>query len=168
MKSLRKITQKWHFWNRCFCRKYLLLALLLCSLSCGSEEKGNAAPSEAPLKEEQNISGFENFEEEILVEYPAAGEKISSPLEIRGKARGSWFFEATAPVELVLENGEIIARSYITATGDWMTEDFVPFTAEVSFPLPKVSSGYLVMKNANPSGLPGHDRKIKIPVQFPD
>ena len=174
MKSLRKIPQKWPFWNLCFRKIILLLGVIFCSLSCGSEGKKKASSSEELQKEERSKeenqikADFANFEDEIKINEPIPGETVSSPVIIKGKARGSWFFEATAPVELVSGKGEILAHGYITAIGDWMTEDFVPFKAEISFPLPKTETGYLIMRNANPSSLPEHDRKIEIPVKFLD
>ena len=168
MKSLRKMIQKWHFGKLIFLRNFLFLSLLLIIFSCGSEERKEPYSSEESTKEEQTTASFENFEEEIVVEHPAPGEMISSPLKIKGKARGSWFFEATAPVELVSVKGEAIAQGYLTARGDWMTEDFVPFEAVIKFPKPKTAAGFLVLKNANPSGLPEQEKTIRIPVYFAD
>ena len=64
---------------------------------------------------------------------PVVGQTINSPLSITGEARGTWFFEATFPVVLTNWDGLIIAEGYATAQGDWMTEEFVPFTAELEF-----------------------------------
>ena len=107
----------------------------------------------------------ENLEELIKLEQPQEEMSISSPLKIRGEARGYWFFEASAPVRLINEKGNLIAEKYITATEDWMTEDWVPFEGELEFET-KEKRGYLVLNRANASGKPEHDRVLRLPVVF--
>ena len=72
----------------------------------------------------------------IRVTSPEPYEFIESPLIVTGEARGYWFFEASFPVTLVDWDGLIIAEGYATAEGDWMTEEFVPFTATLEFEVP--------------------------------
>lgn len=104
---------------------------------------------------------------DIVVTSPRAGEAISSPLEIRGEARGMWFFEASFPVVLVDWDGLIIAESFATADGEWMTEDFVGFTATLEFETPEFGErGALILQKDNPSGLPENDDAIEIPITF--
>lgn len=92
--------------------------------------------------------------------------RVQSPLLIVGEAR-LWYFEATFPVRLLNAAGREIAVGYASADGDWMTEDWVPFTAELSFPAqPSGSVGTLVLEKDNPSGLPEHDDRVEIPVKF--
>jgi len=102
----------------------------------------------------------------ILVETPKANEMISSPLIVGGKARGFWFFEATFPIKLFDENGELLASAIAQAQSDWMTEDFVPFSAELKFGHPKTERGTLVLEKDNPSGLPESADELRIPVMF--
>lgn len=105
----------------------------------------------------------------IVVDQPAPLTKISSPLTVKGKARGTWFFEATFPIVLVDWDGKIIAESHATATSDWMTEDFVPFEAIFEFQIPETAigkKGTLIFKKDNPSGLPEHDDALEIPITF--
>jgi hypothetical protein len=97
---------------------------------------------------------------------PRPGDTIMNPLVIEGEARGYWFFEATAPVELYNNSGVQIASGYIEAQGEWMTEDFVPYTGTLDFPPAASGSGYLLIKKANASGLPEHDDSLSIPVVF--
>ena len=101
----------------------------------------------------------------IRVAVPEENAAVSSPLTIRGEARGSWFFEATFPVEL-RSSGAVIARGYVEATDNWMTEDFVPFTGTLEFSMPDADTGVLVLEKANPSGLPEHAAEVSIPVRF--
>ncbi len=112
-----------------------------------------------PEREREHIQNL------IKVEVPAKNATVSSPLKIRGKAKGYWYFEASAPVKLVDENGKLIAEKFISATEEWMTEDWVPFEAEINFETNK-KRGYLIFNRANASGKPEHDRSLKIPVEF--
>lgn len=102
---------------------------------------------------------------DISVSSPEPNESVSSPLLIQGEARGFWFFEASFPVTLVNWDGLIIAEGIATAEGEWMTEDFVPFTAELEYDAPEDNSrGALILKKSNPSGLPENDDAIEIPI----
>ncbi|MFA5987054.1 MAG: Gmad2 immunoglobulin-like domain-containing protein [Candidatus Paceibacterota bacterium] len=103
----------------------------------------------------------------IQVNFPKPNGLVSSPLKITGKARGSWFFEASFPVTLVNWDGLIIAEGVAQATSDWMTEDFVPFEATLEFEKPTYkNNGALILKNDNPSGLSQNDKSIEIPILF--
>src|SRR6185436_520379 len=57
-----------------------------------------------------------------------AGDTVSSPLTVTGEARGNWYFEASFPAVLVDWDGKIIAQLPAQAQGDWMTQEFVPFS----------------------------------------
>ncbi|WP_339647422.1 Gmad2 immunoglobulin-like domain-containing protein [uncultured Salegentibacter sp.] len=104
----------------------------------------------------------------IKVEKPAVNTLINSPIQISGEARGTWFFEAEAPVRLVDKNYITLAETSIKAKGEWMTNDFVPFSTELSFGnFPEDEKGYLIFEKANASGKPELDRKFTLPVRFP-
>lgn len=103
----------------------------------------------------------------IQLETPRPNQVISSPLTIKGTARGSWFFEASFPVVLTDWDGKIIAQGVAQAKSNWMTTDFVPFEATLKFVVDKASysnKGSLILKKDNPSGLPEHDDALEIPV----
>jgi len=104
----------------------------------------------------------------IQVENPKANELISSPLLVKGKARGSWYFEADFPVKLFDNNGFLLGVIPAQAQGNWMTEDFVDFKATLPFAVPSTSRGKLVLEKDNPSGLPEHDDELTVPVNFSD
>jgi len=101
---------------------------------------------------------------EIIVTNPQANQSVTSPLEIQGQARGSWFFEAVFPVGLINDRGQEIGHTQAHATSDWMTENYVPFTAEIIYEATATSSGWLVFNNDNPSGLPENSKEFKVPV----
>ncbi|MBI4137257.1 Gmad2 immunoglobulin-like domain-containing protein [Candidatus Roizmanbacteria bacterium] len=114
----------------------------------------------------RDIGNELEFSDEIIVDNPRPNQTITSPVTITGQARGSWYFEATFPIELVDENGNQVATSFATAQDEWMTEEFVPFTAEISFSIPKTKQGELLIRNANPSGLPENQKELALPIVF--
>jgi hypothetical protein len=129
------------------------------------------APSnktEIPSDVLMHIGEKSNF---IVVSAPEPLSTISSPLTLRGEARGYWFFEATFPVVLVDWDGKIIAEGYVTADDEWMTEDFVTFKGTLEFEDPSWEEdfskrGSLIFQKNNPSGLPENDDALEIPVRF--
>jgi len=102
---------------------------------------------------------------EIIISEPQAGDLVVSPLIVKGQARGSWFFEASLPVKLVGANNQVIVAHYGTAESDWMTTEFVPFTAILEFNT-TATSGLLIVSKDNPSGLSENDNSFQIPVNF--
>jgi len=102
----------------------------------------------------------------IRIENLRANEQISSPLIVKGSARGFWFFEADFPIKLFDENGSLLTVAIAQAQGEWMTEDFVPFSAELNFESPKTKKGTLVLEKDNPSGLIENADELKIPIIF--
>lgn len=102
----------------------------------------------------------------IRVYTPKENETIRSPLRVTGEARGNWYFEANFPIRLYTEDGKEIAVAIAQAQGEWMTTEFVPFLATLSFPAPTTEKGILVLEKDNPSGLPENEAQIRIPIQF--
>ena len=103
----------------------------------------------------------------IHIAGPFPNTVVSPPFRVTGEAVGSWYFEATFPIILKDSKGNIIASTHATANGNWMTEKFVPFEANVTFlKQPSGSRGTLVLKKDNPSGLPANDASVEIPVVF--
>ncbi len=103
----------------------------------------------------------------IRLTTPRPGNTVSSPLIIKGEARGNWFFEASFPVMITDWDGLIIGEGYAQADGEWMTSEFVPFTATLKFTQATTTHsnrGTLILKKDNPSGLPEHDDALEIPV----
>ncbi len=105
----------------------------------------------------------------ITVDTPAPGAVIESPLTIRGRARGNWFFEGDFPILLKDADGDVIARSFVTAADESMTPEFVAFSGSLSFTKPKPGSrGTLVFVKDNPSDQAELDDSTAIPVFFAD
>ena len=136
-----------------------------CQFVCPTTESEVVAPEVA--------AAIAALADRIVLSTPTPGATITSPLVIEGQARGNWFFEASFPVVLTNWDGLIIAEGVATAKGDWMTEDFVPFTATLTFLNPMTATspdfmtrGSLILQRDNPSGLPEYDAALEIPVRF--
>ena len=102
----------------------------------------------------------------ITVTAPLPGEIIESPLSVRGEARGNWYFEAQFPVMVYDANGKLLGSAPAHASGDWMTTNYVPFSATVTFLPSGTATGTLVLKKDNPSGLPQNANQLVLPVSF--
>lgn len=107
---------------------------------------------------------------EVVVETPQRGDLVTSPLLVKGKARGTWFFEANLPVTLKDQDGKILAQKGFMANppagGDWMTEDYVEFEDSLTFTAPTTEFGVLIIQNDNPSGLEENEKSFAVPVRF--
>lgn len=108
----------------------------------------------------------EEIESDIVLVSPRPNAIISSPFKISGEAVGSWFFEASFTADLVNNEGEVISTAILTAGGEWMTEEMVPFSGELEFDNVSAGNGKLILKSANPSGLPEHQKIFSISVKF--
>ena len=114
----------------------------------------------------ENIGNTLEKSDLIVVDNPRSNQVVTSPLEISGKARGTWFFEAEFPVRLYDVEGQEIAVGIAKAQGEWMTEEFVPFMATLTFKTPLADKGELVFEKSNPSDLPENTDSLRIPVRF--
>lgn len=103
---------------------------------------------------------------EIQPDSPLPGALVTSPLLVTGDARGTWYFEANFPVKLLDANGNVLVQHYAEAQSDWMTTDFVPYQATLTFPVPTTATGTLILEKANPSGLPANEASVSIEVSF--
>jgi len=134
---------------------------------------GNPAMESWPR---QCRAGDETFTEDIGNEFektdlirsttPRPNQTITSPLEISGEARGTWFFEASFPVKIIDGNGRVLLNSFVGTEDDWMTEDFVAYAGTLDFPTPTTKKGTLLLEKNNPSGIPEYDDALRIPVRF--
>ncbi|MCF7795868.1 Gmad2 immunoglobulin-like domain-containing protein [Patescibacteria group bacterium] len=105
----------------------------------------------------------------IQIENPRPNQIISSPLNIKGQARGFWFFEADFPIILKNESGEIIAEGIAEAKNNWMTTEFVQFESTLEYNLDENlynKKGKLILKKDNPSDIPENDDFLEVPIIF--
>ena len=124
----------------------------------------------AVVFENQKAKPF-GYKDLVILETPLPEAQVVSPLVIKGKARGNWFFEASFPIILADWDERIIAEGIAQAKSDWMTADLVPFEATLEFQKPEFigdfsKRGFLILKKDNPSGLPEHDDALEITVWF--
>lgn len=112
----------------------------------------------------EDIGNVLDKDQLIRVIEPKPNDIISSPVTIVGTARGTWFFEASFPVTLETASGTVVAVGVATALTDWMTEEFVPFKAELTFSSSFDGEASLILKKDNPSGLPEKDDSLVFPV----
>lgn len=109
----------------------------------------------------------------IVVDSPLIESTVSaSPVTIKGRAKGNWFFEASAPVNIVNWDGLIIGQGYVTVDQgyDWMTTDMVPFTGTITYDATQLGAykyGWIIMKKDNPSGEPQFDDSLEFKIFFP-
>lgn len=139
--------------------------LLLGVVACGPAAERRPEPAgQTPAPPEPATATADSL---VRLATPAPGDTVSSPLLLRGEARGTWYFEASFPVRLLDAGGQEIAVTYATAQGEWMTTQFVPFTSTVTFVSPPAgTAGTLVLVKDNPSGEPEFDDERRIPVVF--
>jgi len=124
----------------------------------------------------ENIGNANELADLIVVDSPRPNETIKSPITIIGKARGTWFFEASFPIKIYkygtntdgtadIKSSEI-GTGIAQAKSDWMTQDFVEFSATIEFTKPANPDGAIVLMKDNPSGLEENDNQLLIPVKF--
>jgi len=155
--------------------KFILIfsALLLLSpfSGCMEDKKEKVSDEAGPISEDTTLISKDSDEEQetgdlIQVTFPRPGAEITSPLQIRGKARGTWYFEGDFPVRLFDAQGNEIAIAIATAQGEWMTEDWVDFEATMEFEVPTSGDGVLVFQKSNPSDMRELDREYRMEVGF--
>jgi len=145
----------------------LLIAGLWAAMRAPADNDGMGGNTD---KQDDNDRDDQDFAGNNLIHVfaPKPNEIITSPVHIKGEARGNWYFEATFPITIADSVGRNLANTFITAKGGWMTEDFVPFDEQITFASPQTeaAAGTIILHKSNASGLPEHDDRISIPVRF--
>lgn len=173
---------------------FILFSLMLLTACSASDQNGTPSSStpaveedaennnennNPPVEEEvenededeevDNEGGKEAFvEDKITVNTPKINDEISSPVTVRGEARGTWFSEGSFVVKLLDANQKELTHENATSTKEWMTEEFIPFQAVLTFDMSNVDTdtGTIILEKDNPSGLPENAGKLEIPVKF--
>jgi len=115
----------------------------------------------------QDIGNIPEKMDLINLESPGPNQTVNiSPIPLKGQARGNWFFEGSFPVEIRDENGNIISSGIAKAEGEWMTEEFVPFTASLTVKTGFNGNAQLILRKDNPSGIPELDDELHIPLRI--
>lgn len=102
----------------------------------------------------------------IVLTIPIANSSVVSPLFVQGSAPGTWYFEASMPVDILNAEMQVVSSGYVTAQGDWMTTNSVPFSGTLTFTSASNTNGYIRFKKSNPSGESKYEQSILIPVSF--
>lgn len=157
-------------------RRYMIIVLLVvfATLFWGLTKSISNAPVKNPEKENMNPEPVPAQKEgKIVVLSPLPESTVSaSPVVIKGQAVGNWFFEASAPVDIVNWDGLIIGQGYISVDQgyDWMTTDMVPFTGVINYDASQLGAykyGWIIMRKDNPSGEPQFDDSLEFKILFP-
>lgn len=125
------------------------------------------APSVTDIGLKQDPTLFDiGIDDMLVITAPEPDTFVSSPLIVRGRARGSWYFEASFPLKIYDSLGQELGAMPAQVQSEWMTNDFVNFSALLEFRPSTTATGTLVFEKDNPSGLPQNDLKFELPVRF--
>lgn len=141
--------------------KYLYITGGIClvlALSFLAITKNKNIPAVIPS--EKNITYVNATLNNIVIELPFPGAVTGKAFSVIGKARGSWYFEASFPIEVQDKDGNILATGIAQAQSDWMTTEFVPFKADIKVPDTYIGKAKLILKKDNPSGMPENDASV--------
>lgn len=122
---------------------------------------GRTYAEELPAPEPTYVNASADL---IRVSTPTPGSVTGKPVTVMGEARGNWYFEASFPIEVRSAAGAVIATGIAQAQGEWMTENFVPFTSTVQIPENFIGEAVLVLMNDNPSGMVENARSVSFPI----
>jgi len=155
--------------NRIWLIMVLVSFLLLTSLLVGwllfrPQQKPTPQPtvSSAP-----NLIEYSSPKGEIIkILTPQKDTLVNSPISLKGQVRGTWSFEGSFPVVVLDANGKELVNSFATLNGDWMTTEYVPFTANLIFSKPETATGKIILKKDNPSDNRALDDQLEITVKF--
>ena len=108
-----------------------------------------------------------SFLDEVVIIQPKINDLVTSPLKIHGTALSSWFFEGQLVILLNDDKNNVLANGIgqEDTPGSWTQGGMVSFTSDLKFTT-SAKSGYLVIKNDNPSGLPENQKEYRIPIKF--
>ncbi|MBI4094057.1 hypothetical protein HY417_03770 [Candidatus Kaiserbacteria bacterium] len=101
--------------------------------------------------------------ESVIVSDPLPNASVPHTFTVEGRARGTWFFEASFPVQVRDAGNNPVGLGLAQTADDWMTTEFVPFAAVVTV------SGYsgparLILMKDNPSGLPEFEDAVEFDI----
>ncbi len=141
--------------------KKLIIALVILVLVVVAGAFLVATPSPSNDGNNSPIGSYET--DNVKVFEPLPGSTVSRTFTIKGEARGTWYFEASFPINVLDKDGNVLWAAPAQAEGDWMTTEFVPFSALITI---ENYSGpaTLVLKKDNPSGLPEHEDSVSFAI----
>ncbi len=142
-------------------KKYVILLVIVLALGAGWYAWKGQTPSGSQ-------SEWNNADEDMIkLDLVRPGVTVLPKFIVSGEARGPWFFEASFPVEVLDKDGKQIAQGIAQAQGEWMTEEFVPFRAELNVG-DYSGAATIVLKKDNPSDMRENDASLSVPVEVLD
>ncbi len=116
-------------------------------------------------QEAKKTRSYKELPNLIQVEVPAKNSVIGENLNIKGKARGYWFFEGVFPVSILDDTGYIVAEGNARALGDWKTTDMVPFEGNIEIvSVANSERGIIKIKRDEQKG--SDAQYIEVPIRF--
>lgn len=100
----------------------------------------------------------------VTVTSPKANSTVGTTFVVAGSAPGNWFFEASFPIQIRDKDGNVIARTFASAQGDWMTTELVTYTSTIHLDSSYKGPATLILLRDNPSGLPENDDAVEVPI----
>lgn len=100
----------------------------------------------------------------VTVDTPKKGSAVGTTFSVEGKAPGNWYFEASFPIQVRSEKGDVIGRGIAQAQSDWMTAELVAFKTTITIEGGYAGPARLILLRDNPSGLPEHDDAVEIDI----
>lgn len=100
----------------------------------------------------------------VHVSEPVSGVPVGQHFSVVGDAPGTWYFEASFPIQVRDKADNKIGQTVAQAQGDWMTTEQVPFRADVVLDTAYSGPATLVLLRDNPSGLPENDDSLELPI----
>ncbi|MFA6602408.1 MAG: Gmad2 immunoglobulin-like domain-containing protein [Candidatus Shapirobacteria bacterium] len=108
-----------------------------------------------------------NWASEVKLDTPKTSQLVKSPLEVKGAIKRNWTFEAVMTIWVLDSNKAVIGGGPVYTTLVNESDEWVSFKTSLTFN-PVGSSGFLQIKNDNPSGLPENDKIFEVPLRFQD
>ncbi len=103
---------------------------------------------------------------EVSIAAPVQEAFVQSPVVITGRAVGNWFFEGVFLAQITDAKGGVLGQGQMKAKTDWTVASLVDFSGTVTFNKSTTPTGFIVLRNDNPSGLPENAKVFTWPVQF--
>src|SRR5262245_64972528 len=97
-------------------RRGLVVLLAGCAMATAACQRKDAGTAEHPRDERSDMATPTPPAVEppaatpkpVLVDSPAGGALITTPVRVTGRARGSWYFEAEFPIRVLNAHDEMI------------------------------------------------------------
>ena len=119
-------------------------------------------PKEEPTKAKRSYVELPSL---VTVSDPTKNSVISDTLDLKGQARGYWYFEGQFPVSVIDDTGYIVAQGTAKATSDWKTTDMVPFEANIDVTsVARSETGIIKIIRDEQKG--SNAQYIEIPIKF--